>query len=103
MEFRDIVMKRYATKKFDGKKIPEAKINELIELIRFAPSAINLQRLEEYEGDYRSENQGAVIPCNVQPGADHYLLAPAGLLREYGCRRTDQKGRPDIEGSQGTG
>jgi nitroreductase / dihydropteridine reductase len=43
MEFRDIVMKRYATKKFDGKKIPEAKINELIELIRFAPSAINLQ------------------------------------------------------------
>ena len=43
MEFKDIVMKRCATKKFDGKKIPEAKINELIELIRFAPSAINLQ------------------------------------------------------------
>ena len=43
MEFKDIVMQRYATKKFDGKKIPEAKINELIELIRFAPSAINLQ------------------------------------------------------------
>jgi nitroreductase len=43
MEFKDIVMQRYATKKFDSKKIPEAKISELIELVRFAPSALNLQ------------------------------------------------------------
>ena len=43
MEFRDIVMQRYATKKFDGRRIPEGKIKELIELIRFAPSAVNLQ------------------------------------------------------------
>jgi nitroreductase/dihydropteridine reductase len=43
MEFKDIVMSRYATKKFDKRKIPDAKINDLLELIRFAPSAINLQ------------------------------------------------------------
>jgi nitroreductase/dihydropteridine reductase len=43
MEFGDIVMSRYATKKFDGRKIPEAKIYELLEMVRFAPSAINLQ------------------------------------------------------------
>jgi len=43
MEFKDIVMQRYATKKFDGKRIPEGKINEFIELVRFAPSALNLQ------------------------------------------------------------
>jgi nitroreductase/dihydropteridine reductase len=43
MEFRQIVMSRYATKKFDGKKIPDKKVNELLELVRFAPSAINLQ------------------------------------------------------------
>ena len=43
MEFADIVMSRYATKKFDGRKIPETKINELLEMVRFAPSAINLQ------------------------------------------------------------
>jgi nitroreductase len=43
MEFKDIVMSRYATKKFDGKKLPESKINELLELVRFAPSALNLQ------------------------------------------------------------
>jgi nitroreductase len=43
MEFADIVMSRYATKKFDTRKIPEAKIDELLELVRFAPSALNLQ------------------------------------------------------------
>jgi len=43
MEFADIVMSRYATKKFDGRKIPETKINKLLEMVRFAPSAINLQ------------------------------------------------------------
>jgi nitroreductase len=43
MEFADIVMSRYATKKFDGRKIPESRIDELLEMVRFAPSAINLQ------------------------------------------------------------
>ena len=43
MEFRDIVMQRYATKKFDGRKVPEAKMQELYDMIRFAPSAVNVQ------------------------------------------------------------
>lgn len=43
MEFKEIVMKRYATKKFDGKRVPDDKIRELIDLIRFSPSALNLQ------------------------------------------------------------
>jgi nitroreductase/dihydropteridine reductase len=43
MEFKDIVMKRYATKKFDRRKVPESKMKELFELIRFAPSALNVQ------------------------------------------------------------
>jgi nitroreductase len=43
MQFKDIVMQRYATKKFDGTKIPDEKIHEIIEYVRYAPSAINLQ------------------------------------------------------------
>jgi nitroreductase len=43
MEFNDIVMKRYATKKFDGRKVDEAKMTQLYEMIRFAPSALNVQ------------------------------------------------------------
>lgn len=43
MQFKDIVMQRYAVKKFDGKTVPDEKINELIDLVRYAPSALNLQ------------------------------------------------------------
>ena len=43
MQFKDIVMQRYAVKKFDGRMIDEDKISELLELVRFAPSALNLQ------------------------------------------------------------
>lgn len=43
MEFKDIVMQRYATKKFDGRKIEQKKIDELLEIIRYSASSINLQ------------------------------------------------------------
>ena len=43
MEFKDIVMKRYATKKFDKRIIPEEKVEELFEIIRYAPSSSNVQ------------------------------------------------------------
>jgi len=43
MQFSDIVMKRYATKKFDGRPVPEKVVNEILEYVRFAPSALNLQ------------------------------------------------------------
>ena len=43
MNFKEIVMSRYATKKFNGEKIPQDKVDELIELIRFSDSSFNMQ------------------------------------------------------------
>ena len=43
MEFKDIVMQRYATKQFDGRIVEEQKLFALLDLIRFSPSAFNLQ------------------------------------------------------------
>ncbi|NOZ81029.1 MAG: NAD(P)H-dependent oxidoreductase [DPANN group archaeon] len=43
MEFHEIVMKRYATKKFDGRKVPEKTFSELMELIRYSASSYNIQ------------------------------------------------------------
>ena len=43
MNFKDIVMARYAAKKFDGKKIDQKKVDELFELIRHAASSFGLQ------------------------------------------------------------
>ena len=43
MEFQDIIAQRYATKLFDGRPVPEAKVAELLELVRMAPSGLNIQ------------------------------------------------------------
>lgn len=44
MEFlKDIVAKRYAVKKFDGKMVDEKKISELCEMIRLSASSYGLQ------------------------------------------------------------
>ncbi len=43
MQFSDIVRQRYATKKFDGRLVPEQIVQEILEFVRYAPSAINLQ------------------------------------------------------------
>ena len=43
MEFKNILEERFATKNFDGKKIDEDKIEQIMEMIRLSPSALNLQ------------------------------------------------------------
>ena len=43
MEFSEIVQKRYAAKLFDGRKLPQAKVDELLEIISHAPSSFNIQ------------------------------------------------------------
>lgn len=43
LTFEEIVQQRYATKKFDGRKLPEEKVKRLLHLIRHAPSSYNLQ------------------------------------------------------------
>jgi len=43
MEFKEILMERYATKKFDGKKIDDDTLDQILDMIRFAPSALNIQ------------------------------------------------------------
>jgi len=43
MELRQTIAQRYAAKHFDGRPIPEDKVQELLELIRWAPSGLNIQ------------------------------------------------------------
>lgn len=43
MEFDKIVMERYATKLFDKRRLPEPKVDKLLEIIRYAPSSFNIQ------------------------------------------------------------
>jgi nitroreductase len=43
MEFREAILRRYATKRFDGRRIPDDKIDQLLEMVRWAPSGLNIQ------------------------------------------------------------
>jgi nitroreductase / dihydropteridine reductase len=43
MDFNEIIMSRYATKKFDEKKIDENTVDQICEMTRFTPSALNIQ------------------------------------------------------------
>lgn len=43
MEFEEIVKGRYATKLFDGRRLPQDKVERLLEMIRLAASSFNIQ------------------------------------------------------------
>lgn len=43
MDFKTIVTQRHNAKKFDGSRIDGARLDELFDIIRYAPSADNLQ------------------------------------------------------------
>lgn len=43
MEFKQILTERYATKKFDGRDIGKEKLDAILDMARYTPSAINLQ------------------------------------------------------------
>ncbi|VVB57376.1 malonic semialdehyde reductase RutE [uncultured archaeon] len=43
MEFSEIVKARYATRSFDGRKVDDKLMDQLMEMVRLAPSSVNLQ------------------------------------------------------------
>ncbi len=43
MEFENAVKERYAVKLFDGRKLTEQQVDNLLEMIRYAPSSFNIQ------------------------------------------------------------
>ncbi|OFV84860.1 MAG: NAD(P)H-dependent oxidoreductase [Acidobacteria bacterium RBG_16_64_8] len=77
MEFQEIVAQRYAAKKFDGRTIPPEKVDQLVELIRLAPSALNLQPWKiKVVGDPQLKDQlaSAVENREMAASASHTLV-----------------------------
>lgn len=106
MEFMNIVMSRYATKKFDGKKIPDAKLDELLEMVRFAPSALNLQpwKIKVVTDPKTKEllkpaafNQEQITTCShllvfcADPDYESLIRKLAALLKKSGVPAETQK------------
>ena len=48
MEFTEVVRNRYSCKNFDGRQVPQDKLNAILEAGRLAPTAKNLQEQHIY-------------------------------------------------------
>ncbi len=48
MEFREVIEKRYACKRYSDRQVPEEKLNAILEAGRLAPTAKNLQEQHVY-------------------------------------------------------
>jgi len=99
-------MQRYAVKKFNGKMVPEEKINELVELVRFAPSALNLQpwKIKVVTDQKQKEelrpaafNQEQITTCShlfvfcADPDYDSLIRRLGALLKKSGASEEIQK------------
>jgi nitroreductase/dihydropteridine reductase len=89
VEFVELVHKRYAARAYDDKKIDDDKISQILEMIRFSPSALNLQpwKIKVIDDDklkeelYRnSQDQKHIVSCS------HLLVF---------CANTDIRGNAD--------
>ena len=79
MEFINIIMQRYATKKFDRRRLDDVKIGQLFEMIRYSPSGLNLQPWKvKVVTDQKVKE--ATFPGELEPGTDHDVFAPAHIL-----------------------
>lgn len=110
MEFKDVVTKRYASRAFTDQKVPEETINELLDLIRFAPSALNLQpwRIKVVRDQKTRDELGPAVFNQMQAvNCSHLLVFCTDTDIDNVITKADQSmesaGFPDDQRVQMTG
>lgn len=70
MDFTEVVRNRYSCKKFDGRKVEEEKLQEILKAGQAAPTAKNLQEQRIYvvESAENLAKIDAVTPCRYNAG-----------------------------------
>lgn len=76
MEFKELLTKRYATKLFLPKAVPEETMQELLEMVRLAPSGLNIQpwRIKVVHDPATKEKLSAVTHDEPQITSCSHLL-----------------------------
>ncbi len=74
MEFKDVVKNRYSCKKFSERKVDRARLNDILEAGRLAPTAKNLQEQHIYvvEAEENLAKIDKATPCRY--GASTVLV-----------------------------
>ena len=65
MDFKEVIVKRYSCRKFDGRKIEREQLNAILEAGRVAPTARNFQEQRIYvvESENGLETIDKLTPC----------------------------------------
>ena len=76
MEFKELLTKRYAAKAFQPKAVPEETMQELLEMVRLAPSGLNIQpwRIKVVSDAPTKAQLLAMAPDEPQIGQCSHLL-----------------------------
>jgi nitroreductase len=76
MEFTELLTTRYAAKAFQDKVVPEETLLELLEMVRLAPSGLNIQpwRIKVVSDSDVKQQLLAVAPDEPQIGGCSHLL-----------------------------
>lgn len=76
MEFKDLLTSRYAAKAFQEKAVPEDTMTELLEMVRLAPSGLNIQpwRIKVVSDPAVKAELLALSPEEPQIGSCSHLL-----------------------------
>jgi len=89
MDFKNILEERYATKIFNGKRIDDEKIEQIKDMIRLSPSALNIQpwKIKIIDDDDLKEKLSPATMDQPQIKSCSHLLVF--------CADTDLKGNAD--------
>ena len=102
MEFKELLTKRYAAKLFQPKAVPEETMQELLEMVRLAPSGLNIQPWRiKVVSDPATKDEA--VRRRSRRAADHELLASPGVLRRHRLGGPDPAPRPGHEGAHRPG
>lgn len=85
MDFIKLARDRYSLKKFDGRKVPQAELNLILEAGRLSPTAKNLQNYKIYvaESDQALAKVDQVTPCRYGAGTVLLLTFEADQVFTY--------------------
>jgi nitroreductase / dihydropteridine reductase len=82
MDFKELLTKRYAAKLFQPKSVPEETMEELLEMVRLAPSGLNIQpwRIKVVSDPATKDELFAAAPDEPQiTGCSHLLVFCADM------------------------
>ncbi|MDO5715945.1 MAG: nitroreductase family protein [Tissierellia bacterium] len=98
MEFKNVAKERYSCRHFSNKEVEEDKIKAILEIARWAPTAVNRQPFKIFVMNSQTAKEKVRQSTNCAYDADTFLIV--GYQEEKAwVREFDQRNFADVDGS----